>query len=102
GRGRLWDPRPRSWVTWFRDGHGGLALTGPANRFMFDAGTGFDIWVSNNLALGLFMRYGHILGQGADPVFWAGGLGVTMTFASSKDETAARVARDERQRAWEL
>jgi hypothetical protein len=102
GAGLRWDPRPRSWLTWFLDGHGGLALTGPANRFMFDAGTGFDIWVSDNLAFGLFLRYGQIVGQGADPVFWAGGLGVTMTFASSKDDQAARVAREERQRAWEV
>src|SRR5215207_7151766 len=46
GAGGRWDPRLRDWLTWFLDGHAGLALTGPANRFMFDVGTGFDVWVS--------------------------------------------------------
>jgi hypothetical protein len=101
GAGLRWDPRPRTWLTWFLDGHGGLALTGPANRFMFDAGTGFDIWVTDNLAFGLFLRYGQIVGHGADPVFWAGGLGATVTFASAGDKPS-RVAQEDRQRTWEL
>jgi hypothetical protein len=102
GAGLRWDPRLRTWLTWFLDGHGGLALTGPANRFMFDAATGFDVWVADNLAFGLFLRYGQIVGHGADPVFWAGGLGVTMTFASAKNDKASGVPQEDRQRAWEL
>jgi len=98
GAGGRWDPRLRNWLTWFLDGHAGLALTGPVNRFMFDVGTGFDVWVSRNLALGPFLRYGQIVGRGSDPQFWAGGLGATMTWASGNDES---IERQERQRAWE-
>jgi hypothetical protein len=101
GAGLRWDPRLRTWLTWFLDGHGGLALTGPANRFMLDAGTGFDIWVTDNLAFGLFLRYGQVVGRGADPVFWAGGFGATMTFASTGDKPSG-VVREERQRAREV
>jgi hypothetical protein len=99
GAGLRWDPRLRTWLTWFLDGHGGLALTGPANRFMFDVGTGFDIWVTDNLAFGPFLRYAQIVGHGADPFFWAGGLSATMTFASAGAKPSG-AAREERQRAW--
>lgn len=101
GAGLRWDPRLRTWLTWFFDGHAGLALTGPANRFMFDLGTGFDIWVTDHLGLGLFLRHGQITGPGVDPRFWAAGLGVTMTWPWTSDDTGAR-ERAERQRTWEL
>jgi hypothetical protein len=99
GAGGRWDPRLRSWLTWFLDGHAGIALTGPVNRFMFDVGTGFDIWIARHLAVGPFLRYAQVVGKGVDPQFWAGGIGVTMTWASS-DELSA-MDRAERQRTWE-
>jgi len=99
GAGGRWDPRLRNWLTWFVDGHVGLALTGPANRFMFDAGTGFDFWISPNLAVGPFLRYGQIVGRGVDPQFWAAGLSATMTWASPGEASARD--RQDRQREWE-
>jgi hypothetical protein len=101
GAGLRWDPRLRTWLTWFFDAHGGIALTGPANRFMLDLGAGFDIWVTDNLGLGPFLRHGQIIGQGVDPRFWAAGLGVTMTWPSAGDDTAAP-ERAERQRSWQV
>jgi hypothetical protein len=99
GAGGRWDPRLRDWLTWYVDGHLGLALTGPANRFMFDTGTGADIWISSSLGMGPYVRYGHVVGRGVDPQFWAAGLSATLTFGSLGDP--GRRDREERQREWE-
>jgi len=105
GAGLRFDPRLTSWLTWFLDGHGGLALTGGANRFMVDAGTGLDVWIMRNLALGPFVRYGQVMDGGPDPRFWAAGLGATMTWAAGTDEPPSLGERDPdreaRQREWE-
>jgi len=102
GAGLRWDPRLRTWLTWFFDGHGGLALTGPANRFMLDLGTGFDVWITDHLAMGLFLRHGQILGSGEDPRFFTAGLGVTMTWPKGDRPAAPVREQAERQREWEL
>jgi hypothetical protein len=105
GGGMRWDPRLTGWLSWFLDGHAGLALTGDNNRFMLDGGTGLEIWLKRNLAVGPYLRYGHILDAGPDPRFWAAGLGATMTWAAAGDEPPSLGGRDpereERQRAWE-
>lgn len=99
GAGGRWDPRLRDWLTWYVDGHLGLALTGPANRFMFDGATGFDVWVVRNVGIGPFLRYGQIVGRGSDPQFWAAGVSATVTWTSESEAQA--IDRKERQRAWE-
>lgn len=105
GGGLRYDPRLTSWLSWFADGHGGVALTGPANRFMADAGTGFEIWISRGLAVGPYVRYGHVVDAGPDPRFWAAGLCATMTWSSGSDEPPSLGPsdpdRDERQREWQ-
>jgi hypothetical protein len=105
GGGARWDPRLIGWLTWFLDGHAGVALTGAANRLMFDLGTGLDFWVARGVAVGPFVRYGQVVGHGSDPRFWAAGLGATVTWGSGGDEPPALGAtdpkRDERQREWE-
>jgi outer membrane protein OmpA-like peptidoglycan-associated protein len=105
GGGARWDPGLTSWLTWFLDGHAGVALTGEANRLMVDGGTGFEIWLKRNLAMGPYFRYGQVMDSGPDPRFWAVGLGATMTLASTSDEPPALGGsdreRDERQREWE-
>lgn len=105
GGGVRWDPRLGNWLTWFLDGHAGLALTGEVNRFMIDAGTGVDFWVARGVAIGPFLRYGQVLAHGADPRFWALGISATMIWGAGGDEPPALgardAARDERQREWE-
>jgi hypothetical protein len=103
GAGARWDPRLVRWLTWFLDGHAGIALTGPVNRFMLDVGTGFDVWATPNLAFGLFVRYGQIVDPGVDPRFWAAGLGATVAWASGPPPPdPAALEKANRQRAWEL
>ncbi|HXU82997.1 MAG TPA: OmpA family protein [Polyangia bacterium] len=105
GAGARFDPRVTSWLTWFVDAHGGLAMTGANNRFMLDGGTGVDVWLMRNVAVGPFVRYGQVLDSGPDPRFWAIGVGATMTLESGRDEPPALGGndpeRDERQREWE-
>jgi outer membrane protein OmpA-like peptidoglycan-associated protein len=105
GAGGRWDPNLTSWLSWFLDGHAGVALTGANNRPMFDGGTGFEVWLNRNLAVGPYLRYGQVFDAGPDPRFWAVGLGAAMTLASGSDEPPALGAsdrqRDERQREWE-
>ena len=105
GGGLRFDPRVTSWLTWFLDAHAGLALTGGDNRFMVDGGTGLDVWFKRNLAVGPYVRYGHILDAGPDPMFWAAALCATVTLATVGDEPPALGGRDpereERQKAWE-
>src|SRR6185436_7535330 len=81
GAGLRFDPRLTHWMSWFLDGHGGLALTGPANRLMVDAGTGVELWFQSNMAVGPFVRYGQVVDTtGPDPRFWAAGVFATMSF----------------------
>jgi outer membrane protein OmpA-like peptidoglycan-associated protein len=105
GAGARFDPALTTWLTWFADGHAGVALTGGNNRLMVDGGTGFDVWLKRNLALGPYLRYGQVLDTGPDPRFWAVGLTATMTLAATSDEPpglgANDHAREERQREWE-
>jgi outer membrane protein OmpA-like peptidoglycan-associated protein len=105
GAGLRWDPRLVSWLTWFVDGHAGVGLTGADNRFMLDAGTGFEVWLRPNLALGPFFRYGQVMDSGPDPRFWSAGLAAAFTFGSASDEPPslgpADPDREERQREWE-
>jgi outer membrane protein OmpA-like peptidoglycan-associated protein len=105
GAGARFDPRLTTWLTWFVDGHAGVGLTGANNRLMADGGTGFDIWLQRNLAVGPYLRYGQVVDSGPDPRFWAAGISATMTLASGSDEPPALGAsdpdREERQREWE-
>jgi outer membrane protein OmpA-like peptidoglycan-associated protein len=106
GGGARFDPALTRWLTWFADGHAGVALTGDNNRFMIDGGTGFDLWLRRNLGVGPYVRYGQVVDAGPDPRFWAAGVTMTMTLASGADEPPALGTRDrkreERQREWEL
>jgi outer membrane protein OmpA-like peptidoglycan-associated protein len=105
GGGLRWDPRLASWLSWFLDGHGGLALTGPSNRFMADAGTGFEVWINRSLAIGPVVRYAQLVDRGPDPRFWSAGLSATMTWGAAADEPPSLgpvdSAREERQKSWE-
>jgi hypothetical protein len=105
GGGLRFDPRLATWLTWFVDGHGGVGLTGPSNRPMIDAGTGFDLWIRRGLALGPYVRYGQVFDRGPDPRFWAAGLGATLTWDTQADEPPALGPedpdRERRQREWE-
>jgi hypothetical protein len=105
GGGVRVDPRLTDWLSFFVDGHAGVALTGPANRFMADMGTGFEVWLRHNLAVGPFVRYGQVVDDGPDPRFWAAGLFATMTLASAADEPPSLGPsdsdREQRQREWE-
>jgi outer membrane protein OmpA-like peptidoglycan-associated protein len=109
GAGLRWDPSVTSWLSWFLDGHGGLALTGQNNRLMVDAGTGVEIWLTRTLAVGPFLRYGQIVdGGGPDPRFWTVGLGATVTWSGSSSDEPPSLGggphdhqRDERQKEWE-
>jgi hypothetical protein len=105
GGGLRCDPHLTSWLSWFVDGHAGVGLTGPSNRPMIDAGTGFDLWLRRSLALGPFVRYGQVFDRGPDPRFWAAGLGATLTWDTQRDEPPALGPedpdRERRQRDWE-
>jgi outer membrane protein OmpA-like peptidoglycan-associated protein len=105
GVGARFDPRLTTWLTWFADAHAGVGLTGANNRFMADGGTGFDFWLTRNLAFGPYLRYAQVVDSGPDPRFWAVGVSATMTLAKGSDEPPnlgrSDPERDERQRAWE-
>jgi outer membrane protein OmpA-like peptidoglycan-associated protein len=66
----------------FADGNAGVALTGPFERMMFDAGLGFEYAPIPSVAFGPVLRYGQILtgptDMPTDAKFWS--LGAALTF----------------------
>ena len=60
----------------FVDFDAGLGRTGGLNRFALDAGIGMHFWLGDLLALGPYVRYGHVFDADQD----AGGDAITLVF----------------------
>jgi outer membrane protein OmpA-like peptidoglycan-associated protein len=74
GAGAHLEPWKAGRLCLFVDGHGGVGLTGDEARFMFDLGTGLEIRLARQFALGPFVRYGQMVDSLGDPKFIAVGL----------------------------
>lgn len=80
GAGLRFDPRLTSSLSVFLDGHAGVGLSGPRERFMFDAGAGLEYALSPSIAFGPFVRYGQMADELGDPRFVAGGVLVALAW----------------------
>jgi outer membrane protein OmpA-like peptidoglycan-associated protein len=74
GAGARFEPWESARLRLFVDAHGGLGLTGGAERFLFDLGGGLDFLVNRRLAVGPYLRYGQMVDSLADPRFVAAGV----------------------------
>jgi outer membrane protein OmpA-like peptidoglycan-associated protein len=74
------------------DGHAGVGITGGVERFMFDAGLGYEFAINNQLGIGPVLRYGQVMrdeaeDSTADAKFFA--LAVSITWRSAPAAAAA-------------
>jgi outer membrane protein OmpA-like peptidoglycan-associated protein len=87
GAGLRYDPHLTERLVLFVDAHAGVGLTGPQNRFMFDAGGGLEYSISSAIACGPFVRYGQVADERTDPKFVAGGILLTLAWPGEQAPT---------------